>query len=139
MTKVELDRAVQARLTQIQTALRNLDDTTALDCADAFPPWTPDSVPLVKDYRVTYADDLYRVEQSHTTQAGWEPPNVPALFTLIPKPGEIPVWRQPTGAQDAYMKGDKVYYPNKGDTIYISTVDNNVWAPGVYGWEVYEE
>ena len=49
--------------------------------------------------------------------------------------GEIPVWKQPTGAQDAYMTGDKVYYPTKNDAIYISTVDNNVWAPDVYGWE----
>lgn len=40
-----------------------------------------------------------------------------------------------TGAQDAYQTGDKVYYPGEGDTVYISTVDNNVWQPGVYGWE----
>lgn len=67
----------------------------------------------------------------------------PALFTGKGterlKPGEIPVWRQPTGAQDAYQTGDKVHYPAAGDPVYVSTCDNNVWAPGVYGWELVSE
>lgn len=29
----------------------------------------------------------YRCAQSHTTQTGWEPPVVPALWTLVPNPG----------------------------------------------------
>jgi hypothetical protein len=62
----------------------------------------------------------------------------PALFTEIAKPGEIPVWKQPTGAQDAYMTGDKVKYPDENGTIWVSIVDNNVWQPGVYGWEFTE-
>lgn len=31
--------------------------------------------------------------------------------------------------------GDKVHYPTKDDSVYVSIVDNNVWAPDVYGWE----
>ena len=31
-----------------------------------------------------------------------------------------------------YKKGDKVTH--NGST-WVSTVDNNVWEPGVYGWE----
>ena len=49
------------------------------------------------------------------------------------------MWVQPTGAQDAYMMNDKVYFPNKGDSIYICTMDYNTYAPNVYGWEVYHE
>ena len=30
------------------------------------------------------------------------------------------------------MTGDKVFYNNKN---WVSIVDNNVWEPGVYGWE----
>ena len=30
------------------------------------------------------------------------------------------------------MKGDKVTYNGK---TWVSTVDNNVWAPETYGWE----
>jgi len=47
--------------------------------------------------------------------------------------GSIPEWIQPTGAHDAYMKGSKVTYNGK---TYVSTADNNVWAPGVYGWDL---
>ena len=52
------------------------------------------------------------------------------------EPGTIPIWKQPTGAQDAYMTGDKVHYPDADGPVYVSTVDNNVWQPGVYGWEL---
>ena len=34
------------------------------------------------------------------------------------------------------MKGDKVKH---NEFIYVSIVDNNVWEPGVYGWELAEE
>lgn len=86
--------------------------------------------------RDQYDDKLYRCEQSHTSQAGWEPPNIHALWTEIAKPGEIPVWKQPTMEQDAYMKGDKVHYPLLSSPVYVSNFDNNVWAPDVYGWDL---
>lgn len=38
----------------------------------------------------------------------------------------------PVGAHDAYSKGAKVSHKEKH---WISTVDSNVWEPGVYGWE----
>ena len=79
---------------------------------------------------------LYKCVQAHTSQIGWEPSNVPALWTEVAKPGEIPVWKQPSGAQDAYMAGDKVHYPDKDGPVYVSIVDANVWEPGVYGWEL---
>jgi len=34
---------------------------------------------------------------------------------------------------DAYQKGAKVTYNGK---TYVSTADNNVWAPGVFGWDL---
>ena len=68
--------------------------------------------------------------------AGWSPPNVPALWTEVATPGEIPVWRQPTGAQDVYNAGDRVWYPERNTTMYESIIDNNSWAPDVYGWKV---
>jgi len=64
--------------------------------------WTPPAVPAlwvrvrdessnewVAGIQVTvgeeyqYQGTLYRVVQSHTTQAGWEPPNVPALWAVV--------------------------------------------------------
>ena len=113
----------------------SLTDEDALDGIELFPLWAADTA-YAPGVRVRYDEKLYRCEQAHTSQAGWEPPAVPALWTEVAKPGEIPVWRQPTGAQDAYMTGDKVHYPTADDPVYVSTVDNNVWQPGVYGWEL---
>ena len=45
--------------------------------------------------------------------------------------GGVPMWVQPTGAHDAYQKGDQVSH--NGNT-WTSTVDANVWEPSAYGW-----
>lgn len=118
---------------RIEQAAASLPDTDAVTAPEMFRHWKPD-IDLVADERICHEDRLYRVVQTHTSQDGWEPDRAPALFTEIPKPGEIPVWKQPTGAQDAYMTGDRVYYPTRGDDIWTSQVDSNVWEPGVYGW-----
>ena len=115
----------------IEQASASLPDETALDGVELFPAWETGT-----DYeisvRVRYVGKLYRCEQSHTAQDGWEPSATPALWTEVAKPGEIPEWKQPTGAQDAYNKGDQVRHADK---IWTSDVDANVWEPGVYGWE----
>jgi len=119
-----------------------LDDTEALTGVELFRPWSA-GITVTAGERLRYGTDLYRVEQSHTTQAEWTPDITPALYTKVAEPGEIPVWRQPTGAQDSYMRGDLVYYPNKGDDIYESLIDNNVWEPGQPGstslWQIKED
>lgn len=121
----------------INTVVDVLTDEAALDVADLFLPWQADTEYAAGDRR-KYDDKLYRCEQAHTSQADWTPDKTPAIWTEVAKPGEIPVWRQPTGAQDAYQKGDKVHYPDADGPVYVSTVDNNTWAPNVYGWEVVE-
>lgn len=119
----------------IEKAAASLPDEDALEAVELFEHWAIDTA-YEAQTRVSYNGKLYRCEQAHTSQEGWEPPNVPALWTEVAKPGEIPVWRQPTGAQDAYMTGDKVHYPDENDPVYVSTVDYNTWEPTVYGWEV---
>lgn len=116
----------------IEKAAVSLTDDDALEAPELFPEWQKGKAYAIGD-RVRYGK-LYKCVQAHTSQAGWEPPAVPALWTDIAEPGEIPVWRQPTGAQDAYQQGDKVWYPDVNTTVWISTENNNVWAPGVYGW-----
>jgi hypothetical protein len=111
-----------------------LPDEDALEAVELFPVWQTDTAYEV-GIRVRYGDKLYRCEQAHTSQADWTPPAVPALWTEVAKPGEIPVWKQPTGAQDAYMTGDRVWYPERDTDVWVSTVDGNVWQPGVYGWD----
>jgi hypothetical protein len=43
----------------------------------------------------------------------------------------LPQWVQPTGAHDAYALGAQVTHNGKN---WESTVDANVWEPGVFGW-----
>ena len=43
--------------------------------------WTP-SVSYTVGVQVTYGGRLYRCQQAHTSQVGWEPPNAPALWAL---------------------------------------------------------
>ena len=119
----------------IEKAAAYLPDDDALEAVELFPAWAAD-VNYTLNYRVKFESKLYRCEQAHTSQTGWEPDKTPALWTEVAEPGEIPVWRQPTGAQDAYNKGDKVWYPEKDTTVYVSLVDANTWPPDIYGWEV---
>ena len=41
-------------------------------------------------------------------------------------------WVQPQGTVGLYQTGDRVTH---GGKVWQSTVDNNSWEPGVYGWE----
>ena len=122
----------------IEKASANLNDEDALESVELFPEWAVGVEYKYHDRR-RYNGKLYRCEQAHTSQADWTPDITPALWTEVVAPGEIGVWKQPTGAQDAYQVGDKVYFPEKGDPVYICTKPDNVYAPNVWGWELYEE
>lgn len=129
---MKYDRAVALR-GMIEKASASLSDSDALDAVELFPVWQKD-IAYALDFRVRYDGTLYKCVQAHTSQADWTPDVTPALWTEVAEPGTIPVWKQPTGAQDAYMTGDKVHYPTKDDAVYESTMDYNTYAPDVYGW-----
>lgn len=115
-------------------AAASLTDEDALEAVELFPVWKS-AIDYKSNERIRYKEQLYRVVQAHTSQEDWTPDITPALYTEVAEPGTIPVWKQPTGAQDAYMKGDKVHYPAEDDPVYQSTMDYNTYAPNVYGWE----
>ena len=127
------ERARQLRA-MIVRAAASLADADALTAVELFAPWQADTL-YRADERLRYGDRLYRVVQDHTSQADWTPDLTPALYTEVAEPGTIPVWRQPTGAQDAYRTGDRVRYPDEEGDVWICTLDYNVYAPGVSGWE----
>ena len=109
----------------------DIDGGTAGEHAELFEEWAVGIAYAVGALR-NYEGKLYKCVQAHTSQADWTPDVVPALWALAADPAEEwPEWSQPIGAGDAYMAGDKVTYEGKH---WISDVDNNVWAPGVYGW-----
>lgn len=80
---------------------------------------------------------LYQVLQDHTSAAEWTPDTAVSLYKAIGITEDgYPEWVQPLGSTDAYNTGDIVSF---NDTLYISTIDGNVWSPDAYpaGWEVY--
>ena len=79
-----------------------------------------------------YGSKLYRCVKDHTSQEDWNPEAAASLWAVTADPAEEwPAWSQPVGAHDAYSAGAKVSHKDKH---WTSTVDNNVWEPGVYGW-----
>lgn len=110
----------------IVRASASLDDESALQGIELFPKWTatPPMTYEVGD-RVRHEDTLYKCVQAHTSQDDWTPDKVPALFVEV-SIEEFPEWKQPTGAHDAYNKGDKVSHNGKH---WQSNVDGNVWEP----------
>ena len=124
-------KAMQLRQLIEQLAV-TLDDETALTGVELFPAWAVGKNYAVGD-RVQRAGKLYKCLQAHTAQADWNPIDAPSLWAevLAGQDGtEIGEWVQPDST-NPYMRGDRVSYNGK---TYESEVDNNVWAPGVYGW-----
>lgn len=116
----------------IETAAQSLNDATALEAVELFPAWKLDTS-YTKGQRVRHGGILYVVLQDHASQDSWTPDAAPSLFAkvLIPDPDTVPDWQQPDST-NPYSKGDKVKHNGK---TWESTVDNNVWEPGVYGWQ----
>ena len=113
----------------MRAARLTVDDETALTGKELYPVWAENISVSVND-RYQYNDKLYKCVQAHTTQADWTPDATPALWVEVSL-DELPEWKQPAGAHDAYAKGDKVKHNGKK---WKSTADANVWEPGVYGW-----
>lgn len=113
-----------------------IDAVTAGKHIDQFDEWNYPIAYKTGQLR-QYNGILYKCIQEHTSQADWTPDTAVSLWTTATNPSEeYPQWSQPVGAHDAYMIGDKVKY---SELHYISTVDGNVWQPGVYGWELVTE
>lgn len=121
-----------------------LTEEQALICVRLYNPWK-----VGKDYKTgdffTFGmnsvgdPQLYKVNQAHTSQADWLPDKTPALYTAIGLDDSgYPVWAKPTGAHDAYNKGDIVNY---NGVLKESLIDGNIWSPDEYpaGWADYSE
>lgn len=83
---------------------------------------------------VSHAGKLWRNVTTGTVNT-WEPGvsgwREAMLMPPDGTPPAPPAWVQPTGAHDAYQIGDRVTHNAQA---WTSTVADNVWEPGVYGW-----
>ena len=111
-------------------------DEEAIEFIAIYPKWKSGKEYKVND-RVVYNGTLYRVISEHCAQPTWEPDAAVSLFAkiLIPDNNKIYEWEQPDST-NPYSTGDKVSHNGK---VWISIIDNNVWEPGVCGWEEISE
>ena len=118
----------------------SLSDEQAMEVVAVYDPWIVGRSYSVGDF-LTYGENgvgdpqLYKVAQAHTAQADWTPDTATSLFVAIGLDDSgYPIWSQPTGAHDAYNKGDIVNYDGE---LYESQIDGNVYSPEDYpaGWE----
>lgn len=80
----------QAIRNSMDKVTATLTDADAVAVAELFLPWEAGVDYAVGDRR-RFSDALYKCAQAHTSQTGWEPPAVPALWVVIntSSPGTI--------------------------------------------------
>ena len=131
MTKQEAKAFIEAfvKLRRLAT------DEVSLQVPNLYPTWRENVTYALND-RVLYNGTLYKVLQTHTAQPDWAPDVAVSLFAkvLIPNENVITEWEQPDST-NPYMAGDKVSHNGK---TWVSTINNNVWEPGIYGWDTVE-
>ena len=131
-TEPNYEQVLQAVKKMLASSTENLSDEEALQVAALYPTWSSKIGEQVNvGERLWYDEKLYKVIQPHTIQEDWTPDAAVSLFTEVTIE-EWPEWVQPTGAHNAYNTGDKVSH---NETHWVSTMDGNVYEPGVYGWE----
>lgn len=107
--------------------LAGVDDDTALTMAPLYPEWQAGQEYKTGN-RLRFGDGGFvRVLQDHKSQNDWQPDATPSLYSVISDPAEEwPEFKQPTGAHDVYMAGDKMTY--KGEH-YTCQRDNVAHSP----------
>lgn len=113
--------------------LTTATDEEALEFKSLYKPYRV-GVMVEKGDRFYYPinDKLYQVVQGHTTQLQYRPDENITLYKEVLPPDAIGPWVPPLGDGYQYQVGDKVTHNGK---TWISTAENNVWEPGVYGWD----
>ena len=115
----------------ISKAAQSLDDESAMLVPNLYDEWSP-SIEYTAGDKIMHNGQLYKVLQTHLSQNGWSPDEVPALFATVREEGVIEEWHQPDST-NPYMSGERVLFDG---LVYESTIDNNVWSPTAYpaGW-----
>lgn len=116
----------------MDAAAAALTDDEALTAAALYPAWSAQDTYDAGE-RVRFDGTLYKCLQPHAAQPDWTPTAAPSLWAkvLVSDTGEALPWEQPDST-NPYMQGDKVTH---GGKTWVSAIDNNIWEPGVYGWE----
>ena len=136
MNRKEFVAQQMNRAFQLMADGLNLTESQAMEIADLYEGWAAGkayTTGKILKYGMNADGEtqLYTVLQDHTSQENWTPDTANSLYKKVGfTDSGVPVWTQPLGASDAYNAGDKVSHNGQE---WTSTVDGNVWEPGVYG------
>lgn len=110
--------------------------------------WGQDALPLAGNVTPgLYKDELgilWWVIQPYDTAVYPFPELIPALVRSAKVPGSVLPWQQPIDQYDAYklvnpFTGQPDRCTHNGSEWVVTQADgagNNVWEPGVFGWEI---
>ena len=110
----------------------SLSDEDALNVPMLYDAWTvgvryevkEEDGKLVKP-RITYNDKLYRVEQTHTSQADWTPDITPALYSVVAEGGQGDDPSNPIPYNNNMELENGKYY-SQYDVVYVCFRDTGI-------------
>jgi len=108
----------------IEEAAASLPDGDALKAVELFPAWAV-GVEYADGFRTQDEGVLYRCRQAHTSQADWKPAITPALWEVVPQPGQGDTPDNPI-TYNNNMKLNKDKYYSQFDVVYICIRDTGV-------------
>ena len=125
----------QARIlrTLIEKASASLDDQTASEGATLFPRMKQDGSIIPSGTRINWNGQLKKAAVDLWDTAENSPDNAPTLWVDIAYREGIRIIPDVITAGTAFAKGEQGW---RGDTLYESLIDANVWTPEQYpaGW-----
>lgn len=143
--QAEQEQSIKSILKTI-TLAKDLSDDQKQEILSRYEDYKVDKAYQEGD-KFTYQGKIYEVIQAHTSQTTWIPSETPALYKEFLKvkiqdeegntSEVVAEFRKPTGAHDAYQKGDKISFEG---SIYESIIDANVFSPSEFadGWKKIE-
>ena len=107
---------------RLERAAQHIPEVEAYDVVWLYPRWTEDGqYAMGKVWE--YNEKLYRCRQAHSGQVGYEPPNTPALWELIPLPNEEGTSDNPINYAPGMILEEGKYY-TQYNILYICIRDS---------------
>ena len=107
---------------RLERAAQHIPEIEAYDVVWLYPRWTEDGQ-YATGKVWEYNENLYRCRQAHSGQAGYEPPNTPALWELIPLPNEEGTSDNPINYAPGMILEEGKYY-TQYNILYICIRDS---------------